>query len=105
MHRNAALTIRRQLVAFALVGLTVTSTIAAEPRWVEASETYPVYTGDEFTDLFDGLDLPGTDPVGAPPSITGDSDADARIRSIAEGRGYQLRPELIADPEWVGGEA
>lgn len=96
---------RRCLTIFALLATVVTLSLTAEPPQLEASESFPIFTGEEFTDLFDGLDLLGTDPVGAPPSITGDGDADSRIRSIAEGRGYEVRPEMIASAEWIGGEA
>ncbi|MDW3216554.1 MAG: D-alanyl-D-alanine carboxypeptidase family protein [Ilumatobacteraceae bacterium] len=104
MHRRKALSMRRRLMIFAFMAAVVPLLIAAETRRVDASEPFPVFTGDEFTDLFGGLDLPGTDPVGTPPSITGDGDADSRIRSIAEGRGYELRPEMVAGVEWIDGE-
>jgi LAS superfamily LD-carboxypeptidase LdcB len=104
MHRNEALSMRRRLMIVAFVAAVVPLLIAAEPPRVEASEPLPVFNGEEFTDLFDGLDLPGTDPVGVPPSITGDGDADSRIRSIAERRGYRLRPEMVTGGEWIGGE-
>jgi hypothetical protein len=104
MQPREALTMRRRLLIVAFVAAVVPLLVAAEPHRTEASEPFPVFTGEEFTDLFDGLDLPGTDPVGVPPSITGDSDADSRIRSIAEGRGYRLRPEMVTGAEWIGGE-
>lgn len=67
--------------------------------------TFPEYTGQEFADLFDGLTPPDTEPLPEPPPITGDRDADARIRAIAEGRGYVLRPRIVAGLEAVGAEA
>jgi D-alanyl-D-alanine carboxypeptidase len=50
----------------------------------------------ELAARFDGLELPDTAPVtGPPPPVTGDPAADARIRTLAEARGYQRRPTAI----------
>jgi len=49
------------------------------------------FSGNEFRLLFDNILLPNTEKVELPPFITGDSIADARIRQIAELRGYKLR--------------
>jgi hypothetical protein len=57
------------------------------------SAIYPHLTGPEFLAIFDELDLPDTTPpTDPPPVITGNIEADARIRSLAERRGYQRRP-------------
>lgn len=57
------------------------------------------FTDSEFQRVFDSVDLPGVAPAGPAPSITGDIDLDARIRLLAEDRGYRLRP--TADTELV----
>lgn len=49
------------------------------------------FSGNEFRLLFDNLLLPNTVKVELPPSITGNEVADARIRLLAETRGYKLR--------------
>lgn len=54
----------------------------------------PTLSGGEFKALFDRYEpLPGSTKLTAPPAITGNASADARIRSIAVGRGYQLRSQ------------
>lgn len=55
------------------------------------------FSGNEFRLLFDNLLLPETVKVELPPSITGNEVADARIRLLAETRGYKLRrsPESV----------
>lgn len=57
----------------------------------------------EYLALFDEATLPGTSMPAAPPVITGNTAADARIRSIAEARGYRLRPVVNTPLDWVGG--
>jgi LAS superfamily LD-carboxypeptidase LdcB len=42
-------------------------------------------------------DLPGVEKLDTPPSITGDSDADARIRALAERRGHRLQSVATSD--------
>lgn len=49
-----------------------------------------------FVEIYDELDLPGTEPIEEQPSITGNPAADERIRVIAEGRGYKLRNTATA---------
>lgn len=49
------------------------------------------FTGEQFQNLYDSLALPNTEMLETPPSITGNDAADARIRKIAESRGYVLR--------------
>lgn len=53
---------------------------------------YPRWTGPELLAAFDDLELAGTARPDAPPAITGHPEADARIRRLAEDRGYRLRP-------------
>lgn len=49
------------------------------------------FSGNEFRLLYDNLLQPNLDRVDAPPVISGNDIADARIRQIAEARGYKLR--------------
>lgn len=49
------------------------------------------FSGNEFRLLFDNMILPNTLRVELPPSISGNEVADARIRQLAETRGYKLR--------------
>jgi hypothetical protein len=56
----------------------------------------PVLSGREFKDFYDRYEpQPGSVRVASPPAITGDPGADARIRSIAEARGYRLRSQHV----------
>lgn len=58
------------------------------------AEDLPRYSGPEFNALFTDADLPGLEPIGSLPSITGNSSVDARIRRLAEARGYRVRPVI-----------
>lgn len=49
------------------------------------------FSANEFRLFYDNLRQPNLEPVENPPSISGNDIADARIRDIAEGRGYRLR--------------
>lgn len=49
------------------------------------------FTPSEFKDAYDNLSLPNITPIVVAPEITGNLAADARIRSLAEARGYALR--------------
>ena len=49
------------------------------------------FTGNEFRIFYDNLLQANLDKVDAPPSISGNDAADARIRHLAEARGYRLR--------------
>lgn len=61
------------------------------------------FTSAQFVDLFYETDLPGTAPVTTPPPITDHDGADARIRSIAEDRGYRLQAEATVGLSSVDG--
>jgi hypothetical protein len=68
--------------------------VAALPAQAEVDD-YPIYTGDEFTALYDyAVDdvLTNLDPPGERLSVTGDDELDRRIWEIAIARGYVLRP-------------
>lgn len=69
----------------------------AQPRQGEVSErqqsktgALKEFTGEGFKDLARAVKYPNTQLFVEPPIITGDKIADARIREIAETRGYVL---------------
>lgn len=68
-----------------------------------ASDDLPDYTGPAFNELFAEADLPGLRAT-SPPSITGNATTDSRIRSLAEGRGYRLRPVVSGTLSWADGQ-
>jgi D-alanyl-D-alanine carboxypeptidase len=53
--------------------------------------TLRVFSDNEFKVFYDNLLLPNLTRVENPPSISGNDIADARIRKLAEDRGYRLR--------------
>lgn len=58
----------------------------------EPVETGPAkYSGQWYVDLLNAIELPNTQPITEPPAITGNKEADAQIRQVAEGRGYELQ--------------
>ena len=56
-----------------------------------------IFTDNEFNVFYNNLLQPGLERVENPPVITGNDEADARIRDIAETRGYRLRSSPSAD--------
>jgi LAS superfamily LD-carboxypeptidase LdcB len=54
------------------------------------------FSGNELRLLYDNLLLPNTKKVDTPPVITGNDIADARMRQLAETRGYKLRNDVDA---------
>lgn len=56
-----------------------------------AQKTLRQFAGNDFKNFYDQLQLPNLLPVENPPVISGNDVADARIRQIAESRGYRLR--------------
>lgn len=52
---------------------------------------------EKFVQAWIDTDLPGTEPVTEPPAITGNEEADDRIRELAEKRGYSLQSLPTAD--------
>jgi len=69
--------------------------LASPPAASAQADEFPVYTGDEFKELYDyavANQLPGlSQPTGQLP-VTGDGALDDRIWEIAFARGYVLRP-------------
>ncbi|MBK5223980.1 MAG: D-alanyl-D-alanine carboxypeptidase family protein [Acidimicrobiia bacterium] len=69
-----------------------TSTTAeGTPPDLAAAPEFPHLDPIEFGQLLDAVKLDGTQPLDAPPPITGSPEADERIRSLADARGYRLR--------------
>lgn len=63
---------------------------------VAEDQEFPVYTGDQFRELYDHAVehvLGNLVPPGEPHPVTGDDELDARIWAIALERGYLMRPE------------
>lgn len=84
------------------------SEIINDKEVVEAVQETPktglrTFDGNEFRLLYDNFLLPNTEKVGSPPIITGDDIADARIRQLAEARGYKLRTSPSSELSAVDG--
>ena len=60
-------------------------------------DTLRIFTDNEFKVFYDNLLQPNLTRVENPPSISGNDIADARIRKIAEDRGYRLRSSPTID--------
>lgn len=60
------------------------SDASAKPKIIKT------FTGEDFKVLFRSLAHPNTQVFIEPPSITGNSEADKRIRQLAEERGYRM---------------
>ncbi len=67
-----------------------------DPQWNLVC-LYNSYTANGFKELADTLSWPNTQAVEAPPPITGEPAADARIVALAGARGYRLRPQAVAE--------
>ncbi len=65
---------------------SATATPNQEPKTGSLKE----FTGEQFKELARAVKYPNTQLFAEPPVITGDKLADARIRKIAEARGYVL---------------
>lgn len=80
------------LLAAGLLSVSISAAAGANPviDALEATDLSP----DELVAAFDDARLTGLQPlVGPPPAITGDAELDARIRQLAEARGYMRRAE------------
>lgn len=55
------------------------------------------FTPQQFRDLYNSFAYPNTERISAETPITGDYEADMRIRKIAEERGYTLRSAPVAN--------
>ena len=57
---------------------------------IPVKDTLKEFEPQAFNDIALGLQYPNTQLFDDPPTITGNSQADARVRSLAEARGYKL---------------
>ena len=81
-------------VALATAVAATTWTVALPPAMADERVDAVVATelsADKFLDAFDDGVLAGLAPIGLPPAITADPEVDARIRALAEERGYRRR--------------
>ena len=80
------------LLAACLLSVSVATIADANPV-IDALEATEL-SANELVSAFDDARLTGLQPlVGPPPAITGDAELDARIRQLAEARGYVRRAE------------
>lgn len=56
------------------------------------------FTNQEFVAFYSNFAYPNTAEITVPPAITGNADADGRIRTLAEVRGYKLRSAPVSQP-------
>ncbi|MDO8265584.1 MAG: D-alanyl-D-alanine carboxypeptidase family protein [Candidatus Saccharibacteria bacterium] len=86
-------------------GSTIDETDAIdEPVVVDnVKDTLRLFLDNEFKLFYDNLLQPNLQTVVNPPSITGNDLADARIRKIAEDRGYRLRSSPVLSLSSVEG--
>lgn len=77
------------------------SQLAVEPKTQDKLKTF---TGVQFRDLYRSINYPNTQSFATPPEITGDLAADARIRTLAEQRGFVLTSVPVAPIEKSGEE-
>lgn len=66
--------------------------------------TLKTYTNEQFVALYNSFAYPNTQDIVTPPSITGNGQADTRIRQLAEARGYKLRSAPVAPPIHINGD-
>lgn len=64
---------------------------------IEPTPRFKSFSADEFINLFFAVELPNLEMPAQSPTITGDIEADNRIRFLAESRGY--RKQKIATGE------
>ena len=62
----------------------------------EKPKTLKQFTAEQFKNSYSSYRYPNTEPITDPPTITGNEAADARIRQIAEKRGYKLTSRPVA---------
>ncbi len=70
---------------------TTSTTTTKKEETPKAKTTLKTSTGQEFEDLYNSFAYPNTNEIIEQPSITGNPEADLRIRDIALARGYRLR--------------
>ena len=85
---------------------TSTPTVASETdeKVDTVKDTLVTFSDNEFRIFYNNLRQPNLEPVSNPPTISGNDVADARIREIAERRGYRLRSSPIESLVSVDGQ-
>lgn len=89
-------------VGYVLFGQKVSLPTSATPSVSTNSPAAPKpqtlrqFTPEEFKKAYNAHSYPNTEPISTPPEITGNEEADARIRKIAEARGYRLTALPVA---------
>ena len=68
-----------------------------------AEPVFPHFSGAEFAALFNDATLEHVSPAGTLPPVTGNAATDARIRTLAERRGYTRRPMALSPLAEVDG--
>lgn len=75
-----------------------------QPVVAKPKTTLKTFTGVQFRDLYRATSYPNTQAFTTPPEITGNLAADARIRTLAEKRGFVLTSIPVAPIEKSGEE-
>lgn len=78
------------------------SNAISQPTEVKNKGEIKTFTSDQFRDLYNSYAYPNTQEITSPPTITGNQIADARIRSLAESRGYRLRSVPVQPIQKIG---
>lgn len=99
-RRNVAIAFA-VIIVLAMLATVIAPIMAATEEL--GDEFIPPVDNARYVSLFDDGPLPGTEPRPEAPSITGDAEADARLRAMAEARGYVLRPTPSVDLATVDG--
>lgn len=76
------------------------SELSEKPALTEEKKktTFKNFTNQEFVAFYSNFAYPNTAEITLPPAITGNAEADLRIRTLAEERGYKLRSAPISKP-------
>lgn len=69
---------------------TVITPEFAPPAAPQKKGVLKQFTGEQFKELYRSMSYPNTQEFSEPPQITGNVEADNRIRRMAEDRGYRL---------------
>ncbi len=72
----------------------VVNSAAEQPK----KNTFRIFTNDQFVALYSSFAYPNSQDITTPPRITGNSNADSRIRQLAVARGYKLRSVPVSPP-------
>ncbi len=85
--------VKKRTWVVVLLAMTVLAPSASSAGDVDDAVAATNHTPEQYAATLDLAILPGLTEIGPPPAITGNAELDARIRAIAEARGYQRRPE------------